>query len=346
MINELLRTLLFLPRQASTYALRVDHLHYFVILTTLTAATFIFLTAIYFVVRYRRRPGERTGGHFDSPRWLEALIVGVPLTLFLVWFGLGYSDYVWMRTPPKGAMDVYVVGKQWMWKFAYPGGPNGIDRLVVPQGRPVRLLLTSRDVIHSFFVPAFRLKQDALPGRYTEVFFTAREQGSFEVLCAEYCGTAHSQMRAEVTVLPAAEYDAWLAQQRQGLVARQDMAPVQTPASGLVDEGRLAAARQGCLGCHSADGSPHIGPTWRDLYGRRVHLKSGATVVADDGYLTESMMDPQAKIVAGYAPVMPTYQGQLSPLEAAAIVEYIRSLSEPGAAEKPQGPAYEPIRQR
>ncbi|MBI5543524.1 MAG: cytochrome c oxidase subunit II [Deltaproteobacteria bacterium] len=346
-MNEFLRRVLFLPEQASTFAKRVDLLHYFVILTTFAAATLIFLTAVWFVVRYRRRRGERTSARFASPPWLEALIVGVPLTLFLVWFGIGYADYVWLRTPPKGAMDVYVMGKQWMWKFAYPGGPNGLDRLVVPEGRPVRLLLTSRDVIHSFFVPAFRIKQDALPGRYSETFFTATRRGSFPAFCAEYCGTAHSMMRAEVLVLAAAEFDAWLASQRRGLQERQDLGQASLSPGSLTEEGRLAAVRHECLKCHSIDGTAHIGPTWRDLYRRPQRLESGQTVVADEGYLTESMMDPLAKVVAGYSPVMPTYQGQLSGPEAAAIVEYIRSLSSagppPAMRQEAPGPAYEPI---
>ncbi|HEY3451027.1 MAG TPA: cytochrome c oxidase subunit II [Myxococcales bacterium] len=325
-MNELLRRILFLPEQASTASLRVDHLHYFVIITTFVASSLIFLAGLYWIVRWRRRPGQHLTARFLPPWWAEILIVGIPLSFFLLWFVLGFRDYVWMRSPPPGAMDVYVTAKQWMWKFSYPDGPNAIETLTVPQGRPVRLLLTSRDVIHSFFVPAFRLKQDALPGRYTDAWFEARETGRFQVLCAEFCGSGHSLMRAEVVVLPPAEFDAWLAAQRRGLASRQDAGDGPSRPVTLVEQGRLAAERHRCLTCHTVDGTQHIGPTWQDLYRKTERLQDGKEIVADEGYLTESMMDPLAKIVAGYAPVMPTYQGQLSAPEAASIVEYIKSL--------------------
>lgn len=344
-LNEILRRALFLPEQASTYSLRADHLHYFVIITTFVSATLIGLTAVYWVFRWHRRPGTRTTPHFASPRWAEALIIGVPLSFFLLWFAMGFRDYVWLRDPPKGATDVYVMGKQWMWKFAYPGGPSSVESLVLPQGRPVRLLITSRDVIHSFFVPAFRVKQDALPGRYTEIWIEPRKTGRFDILCAEYCGSGHSFMRAAVTVLPPAEFDAWIARNRRGMTARQDMSLAAGPT--LVDQGRLAAESHQCLKCHTTDGTRHIGPTWLDLYGRQERLSDGSTVVADEPYLTESMMDPMAKIVAGYSPVMPTYQGQLSAAESAAIVEYIKSLrSRPLPSGPSEGPVYEPVRSR
>lgn len=342
-MSEVLRRLLFLPEQASTYALRVDRLHYFVILTTLAASAIIGATALYWLVRYRRRAGRAGVEPYHPPRWAEALIVVVPLSFFLLWVGLGFRDFVWLKSPPREASDVYVMAKQWMWKFSYPGGPSAVDVLTVPRGRPIRLLLTSRDVIHSFFVPALRLKQDALPGRYTEIWFEARQTGRFQVLCAEFCGTGHSAMLAELVVLPPAEYDAWLAAQRRGLVARQDASGPAT----IADEGRTVATRLGCLGCHSSDGSPHIGPTWLDLYRKPERLADGQEVTADEAYLTESMMDPLAKIVAGYAPVMPTFQGRMSAPEAAAVVEYIKSLQSgrirPGPSE---GPAYEPARAR
>jgi len=235
-----------------------------------------------------------------------------------------------------------------MWKFAYPGGPNAIDTLRVPAGRPVRLLITSRDVIHSFFVPALRIKQDALPGRYTQTWFNATQPGRYEIFCAEYCGLSHSSMLGELVVMPAAEFDQWLSDQRRGISVAQDSgpgggAPVR-PASNLVEEGRRVASEQGCLKCHTVDGTRHIGPTWTDLFGRDEKLATGKSVHADESYLTKSMMDPSADIVAGYQNVMPTYQGKLSPPDAAAIVEFIKSLRTSAVGSGPsEPPAYESV---
>jgi cytochrome c oxidase subunit 2 len=347
-MNELMRRILFLPEQASSYARSVDALHFFVITTTMIAAFGVFATALYFFVRYRRRSDTDVTPHVTPRAIHEVFFIGVPLSLFLLWFGIGYPQFASLSTPPKDAMDVYVQGKKWMWKFAYPGGPNAVDTLRVPANRPVRLLITSRDVIHSFFVPALRVKQDALPGRYTQTWFTADRPGRYEIFCAEMCGIGHSAMIGELVVMPEADFDQWVAAQRKGIAPAQDAAatPIEQVRAGssVVDEGRRVAAEQGCLKCHSVDGSQHIGPTWFNLYLRREKLKDGRTVVADEGYLTKSMMDPAADIVAGYQNVMPTYQGKLPPPEAAAIVEYIKTLRTTAEPEGPsQGPAYEPI---
>ncbi|MBU8897291.1 cytochrome c oxidase subunit II [Corallococcus sp. H22C18031201] len=319
-MNELLRRLFFLPEQGSTFATRVDALHFAMLLTTLGVGTGLGLTGLVFLVRYRRRASAEPTPHLIAPVWLEAVFVSVPLALFLLWFALGFRQYVWVESPPPDAMDVYVTAKQWMWKFAYPGGPSAIDTLVVPAGRPVRLLITSRDVIHSFFVPDFRFKRDAVPGRYTEIWFEAPRPGRHQVLCAEYCGLDHSQMRGEVVVLSPADFEAWRASRREGVpVAGESMA----------ERGEHVAASQGCLQCHSVTGVPHIGPTWWGLYGRVEPLVGGGKVLADEAYLTESMMDPLAKVVAGYPPVMPSYHGRLSAGDAGALVEFIKSLRPP-----------------
>ena len=347
-MNELLRRMLFLPPQGSDYARQVDSLHYFVIITTMIGAAGVFLTALYFFVRYRRR-SDTDVTPFVHPKAIhEIIFIGGPLTLFLLWFAIGFPQYVNRTLPPPDAMDVYVQGKKWMWKFAYPGGPNAIDTLRVPAGRPVRLLITSRDVIHSFFVPAFRLKMDALPGRYTQTWFQATKPGRYEIFCAEYCGLSHSSMLGEVVVMPPQEFDDWLTAQRRGLASAQDASSVRgervLPASNVVEEGRRVAAEQGCLKCHSVDGTRHIGPTWVDLYQRDEKLASGKTVRADEAYLTKSMMDPAADIVQGYQNVMPTFQGKLSPPEVAAVVEYIKSLRSPAVGSGPsEGPAYESV---
>lgn len=334
-----LQRILFLPLRASSFADRVDGLHYFVIVTTMLSATAVGLAALLFFVRYRRRHPQQQTPPVKPPWWVEALFVVVPLVFFLVWFGIGFRDFVWLQTPPKDAMDIYVMGKQWMWKFSYPEGPNSLEVLRVPTGRPVRLLLTSRDVIHSFFVPEFRVKQDVLPGRYTQTWFTATRPGRYQILCTEYCGTSHSLMRGEVVVMEAGEFDQWLADQRRGLLARVDGDPVpleRAPAEAtLVEQGRRIALREGCVRCHTADGTPHIGPTWLGLYRRVERLQTGETVVADEAYLTESMMDPLAKVVAGFTPVMPAFQGKLTAPEVAALVEYIKSLGTERLAREP-----------
>jgi cytochrome c oxidase subunit 2 len=324
LLNDILRNLLFLPDQASDWARHLDYLHYFVFIASMLGAWTTLATATVFVFRYQRKKGqdEESTPIVDPKPIHEAIFIGLPLVLFLSWFAIGYPQYVELQTPPRGATDVYVQGKKWMWKFAYPGGPNSTDVLRVPAGRPVRLLLTSRDVIHSFFVPALRLKQDALPGRYTQTWFNANVPGRYPIFCAEYCGLGHSSMLGELVVMPAAEWDAWMEQQRRG-------------SQPLAQDGRPVPAE---------DGTQHIGPTWLDLHGRTVKLENGRTVVADEAYLTRSMMEPNAEIVAGYKAVMPTYQGKLTAPDAAAITEFIKSLRTDAPTAEPQkGPIYVPV---
>ncbi|WNG63225.1 cytochrome c oxidase subunit II [Archangium gephyra] len=370
-MNELFRRVLFLPEQASTVAKDVDHLHYVIITTAMVAATAIFATAAYFLIRFRRRSETEVTRKVEGTLFWEVLFVGVPLSTFLVWFFVGYHDFIRMQTPPPDAMDVYVVGKQWMWQFTHPEGPNSIGVLRVPVGKPVRLLLTSRDVIHSFYVPAFRIKQDALPGAYTQTWFEVTKPGSYRVMCAEYCGLKHSEMWAEVQALSPEDYEAWMQEQRRGLVSRRDASPsapereephkparqaasydAQNPhgevmygeRGTLAERGERVAAERGCLKCHTVDGTAHIGPTWLGLYGRRERLTTGETVVVDEAYLTESMMKPGAKRVEGFEPVMPSFLGVLEAAEVAALVEYIKTLR--GArleTIRSEGPVYEPI---
>lgn len=331
-MNEFLRKLLWLPPQASTISTEIDHLHYFVIITTMIVSTVIGVGAIYFYVRYRWRGRIGAKGEpIYTSWWLEVAIIGLPAFFFLLWFGMGFRTFVKAYTPPKDAMDVYVMGKQWMWKFAYPDGPNGVGVLRVPVNKPVRLLITSRDVIHSFFVPAFRVKMDALPGRYTQTWFQATEPGTYQVLCTEMCGTGHSIMRAEVVVLPQAEFDQWMAEQHANTrVAQHDGNKTRFEnkphRATMAEMGRQIAASAGCFKCHSVDGSPHIGPTWLDMYRRKEVMEDGSTLVADEAYITESMMYPKARQVKGFQLVMPAYMGRLEGPESAAIVEYIKTL--------------------
>jgi cytochrome c oxidase subunit 2 len=348
-MNDLMRRLLFLPEQASTFAKPVDYLHYFVITVTMVVSVAVGVMAFAFFFKYRqRREGQSTPIVIPSVKF-EIVVIGVPLFFFLLWFVQGYKDYIWYTTPPKDTMDIYVMAKKWMWKFAYPDGPNAIGTIHVPANRPVRLLMTSRDVIHSFYVPDFRIKQDVLPGRYSETWFEANKPGRYQILCAEYCGTWHSQMWGEVVVMAPADFDVWMAEQKRGLAKRADTGGDDGGSfrGSLVEYGKRIAMSQGCLKCHSVDGSQHIGPTWLDLYMRHETLDNGQTIVADEAYLTDSMIDPRGKIVRGFKPVMPTFKGKLAAPEAAALVEFIKSLRSDNVQNVPSKEAvYEPVPQR
>ena len=348
-MNDLMRRLLFLPEQASTFAKSVDQLHYFVITVTMLASVATGLVAVAFLFKYRERAPEASTPIVNPSVKFELSVIVVPLFFFLLWFVQGYRDYVWYTTPPANTTDIYVMAKKWMWKFSYGGGgPNAIGTIHVPADRPVRLLMTSRDVIHSFFVPEFRIKQDVLPGRYTETWFEATKPGRYQILCSQYCGTWHSQMWGEIVVMPGPEFDEWLADQKRGALAdRVDTGTDDGPSfhGSLVEYGKKIAMAQGCLKCHSVTGEPHIGPTWLDLYDRRETLETGETVVADEAYLTDSMIDPRAKIVKGYKPVMPTFKGRLAAPEAAALVEFIKSLRSTSLENVPSKEAvYEPVK--
>lgn len=329
-MNEIMRRLLFLPEQASTFALDVDHLHYFVIIVTMVSSLGVGLVALAFFWKYRRQRENESTPDIQPTPMFEVVAISVPLAFFLVWFAIGFRDFVKLSSPPPDAMDVYVMGKQWMWKFAYPEGPNSIGVLHVPANRPVRLLITSRDVIHSVFIPAFRVKMDAQPGRYTETWFIATKPGRYQMLCTEYCGAQHSKMWGEVVVMAPEAFDEWIKEQQRGLVSRQDVLADESQVSqqgSLAQWGKQVAIYQGCLRCHNVSGpEPATGPSWVDLYQQPTKLADGREIIADEAYLTESMMEPTVKVVAGYQPVMPNYQGKLSGPEAAAIVEYIKSL--------------------
>lgn len=345
-MNEFLRQILYLPEQASTISNDIDHLHFWVIGSTMAGSSIVFLCAIWFTFRYRRRQeGELTTPVNGTA--LEIGFIGMLITLFVIFWVIGFHQYVRIRTPPKDAMVVYVTAKQWMWKFSYPEGKSTIATLVVPARRQVKLLMTSRDVIHSFYVPAFRLKQDVLPGLYMTLWFEAKSPGLYKIFCAEYCGLDHSRMWGDVVVLDPEDFDRWMegtptedvvampAGYHRETIADHDH-PEVNPApfavtvadrpKSMADIGREVAERRGCLACHTLDGQPHIGPTWRGLWGKTVTLTTGEKVVADEAYLTRSMMDPMVQIVQSFGPVMPTYQGLLDPAEVGALLELIRAL--------------------
>lgn len=326
-MNEMMRWLLALPEQASTVAFEIDVLHYVVVTTSMLGAVGVATAVAILLFRFRRRPGytpPRRGRRV--PVWAEIVAIVGLLGMFLVFWIIGFRQFVHLQTPPANAIDVYVVGKQWMWTFAYPDGTSSLGNLYVPAHRPVRLIMTSRDVIHSFFVPQFRIKQDVLPGRSTITWFEANRAGQFDIFCTEYCGTEHSMMRGKVIVLDDADWARWT---EAGPPAGQE----------LEAQGAKIAAERGCLRCHTVDGTPHLGPTWAGVYGSMIELASGERVRADEAYLTESMMDPERRLRRGYEPIMPTYLGLLDGGEIAALVEYIRSLpARPADSPLPAGP--------
>jgi cytochrome c oxidase subunit 2 len=215
-----------------------------------------------------------------------------------------------MLSPPANALEVYAIGKQWMWKFQHPGGQREIDALHVPVGHPVKMTMTSQDVIHSFYVPAFRIKMDVVPGRYTTIWFEASKPGVYHLFCAEYCGTNHSRMLGQVVALPPTQYEEWLSSNRQ-------VEPMAAAGARLFQQ-------MGCAMCHDVTS---LAPPLAGVFGSPVTLATGETVRADEGYIRESILDPRAKVVAGYGPIMPTFQGQLSEEELTQLVAYIKSLA-------------------
>jgi cytochrome c oxidase subunit 2 len=349
--------MLFLPRQGSTMARELDYLHYSVILITMGGALTVALVAAVFIARYRkgrvRRPVLSPEGRRPEKRarvyWMETLLGGGILLLFIVWWVVGYQQFVRLEIPPPNAIEIYANGKQWMWSFAYPNGRGSKGVLYVPAHRAVKLVMSSRDVIHSFYVPEFRVKKDVIPGRTTTLWFEVTGPGRYAAYCTEYCGEGHSTMRATVVALSDADYARMLEElprvEVDGPFYREpEVAGAAPPRSvSYAEVGENVAVTKGCLRCHTADGTPHIGPTWVGMYGASVNLQDGRQITADVAYLTESMMDPLAKVHAGFEPVMPSYQGRLDAGEVGALLEYIRSLStQPVASQSPLAPASAP----
>jgi cytochrome c oxidase subunit 2 len=302
------------PTQASTVAAQVDGLFFFLVAVSLFFATLIAGLIVVFMVRYRRRPGGDHAPDVHGSLALEAGWTLVPFGIAMVIFAWSASLFATIRRSPDDAMRINVVGKQWMWKLQHMEGRREINELHVPVGRPVELTMTSEDVIHSFYVPDFRVKQDAIPGRYTTLWFEATKPGTYHLFCAEYCGTLHSGMIGRVIAMEPAAFEAWLS----GREAGQPDVPIEVAGEGLF-------RAQGCGTCHRVDGSGQ-GPALNGVFGSRVTLATGETVVADDGYLRESILTPAAKMVRGYEPVMPTFKGLLSEEDVMRLVAYVKSL--------------------
>jgi cytochrome c oxidase subunit II len=298
------------PERASSMAGQVDAIYIFLLVICGMVALLVFTCLLYFAARYRSRAGVEAE-QIEGSTPLELTWSIIPLCVFMVFFAWGAVVYFKQRTPPRDATEVYVVAKQWMWKLEHAEGQREINELHVPVGRDVKLIMTSQDVIHSFYVPVFRMKQDVLPGRYTMAWFRATKPGTYHLFCAEYCGTQHSGMIGSIIVMAPAEYEAWMSG---------------GPAGPLSATGEKIFAELGCSTCHRAD-TQGRGPNLQGVFGKPVLLEDGRTVVADENYVRESILDPGAKIVNGFKPVMPTFQGLVSEEQLNALVAYVKSLS-------------------
>jgi cytochrome c oxidase subunit 2 len=302
------------PEGASSIAGKVDDLHWFLVVVALFFASLIAGLLLYFSWRYRRGRNPRPTGQIAGSMRLEILWSAIPLALSMVMFLWGAKLYAQIKTPPEEGMQVHVTAKQWMWKIQHPTGQREINALHIPVNRNIVLTMISEDVIHDFYVPAFRVKQDVLPGRYTNLWFRAEKPGRYHLFCAEYCGTKHSEMIGEVIVMEQADYEAWLS----GNLAGQDP----------VEAGKALFEKLRCDTCHAA-GPSQRGPSLIGVAGSEVALEGGGSVTADDGYLRESILEPTKKITAGYEKLMPTYKGQISEEEILLLIAYIESLSAP-----------------
>ena len=300
------------PESASNFAPDVDHLLFYLVAVSVFFTVLIFASIFYFAIRYRRRSDNELPKPIHASLVLEIAWSVIPFGLTMIMFAWGANIFFKESRPPKDAMQIYVVAKQWMWKLQHMEGQREINELHIPVGRPVKLTMTSEDAIHSFFVPAFRTKQDVVPGRYSTTWFTATKPGKYHLFCAEYCGTKHSGMTGWIYAMEPQDYQAWLSGGRSF--------------GSLAENGEKLFQDLACGNCHKADGSGRC-PSLVGLYGRSVQLADGRFVDADEAYLRESILQPNAKIVAGYQPLMPTFQGQVTEEGVLELIEYIKSLA-------------------
>ena len=303
------------PDRASTMAGNVDALYIFLLIVSGLMTLLIFVAVVYFAARYRYRRGV-PAVQIEGSIPLELTWSIIPLFVFMAIFLWGAVVFFRGRTPPRDSTEVYVVAKQWMWKLEHAEGQREINELHVPVGRDVKLIMTSQDVIHSFYVPAFRMKQDVLPGRYTMAWFRATKPGTYHLFCAEYCGTQHSGMVGSIVVMDPAQYEAWMSGGSTGPLAAT---------------GEKIFSQLGCATCHRTD-TQGRGPNLQGVFGKPVQLEDGRTVTADENYVRECILDPGAKRVKGFQPIMPTFQGLVSEEQVNALVAYVKSLSNSSAA--------------
>ena len=308
------------PASASISADRVDHLYFFLTGLTLFFTFSIFATIFYFMIKYRRRSEDERPPATEQSLSLELTWIVIPSLLCVFVFLWGASLFFAAARPPQGAMEIFVVGKQWMWHLQHPEGQREINQLHVPVDVPVRLTMTSEDVIHDFFVPAFRMKMDVVPGRYTSEWFEATQPGSYHLFCAQYCGTLHSGMTGTIEVMTPTDYAQWLRDNSTTM--------------SMTQAGQELFTRLGCDTCHLADGSG-TGPSLQGRFGKQVTLRDGQTRVMDEAYIRQSILDPKSLPLPNYRPVMPTFRGQATEEQILQLIAYIKSL---GLGERTQAP--------
>lgn len=305
--------------EASLASHDVDAVFIFILII---AGFFFILTQtllIYFAIRYRKKAGEEPVAtpYITGNQTLEVIWIVIPSLLLVAIFAYGLMVFIKMRTPLPGATVVNVTASQFQWSFKYEDGRTSVNELRLALGKPVKLVMTSSDVIHSLFIPDYRQKQDLVPGRFTYLWLLPKKTGTFDIYCAEYCGTGHSVMRATLIVMPQAEYQNWVQGEQNKL---------QAGTQSLADKGKTLFESSGCLGCHSIDGSPKVGPTLKGVFGRTVQLSNGKTVVADEEYLRESLVEPNEMVVKGFQPIMPTFKATLKVDELTAVIAYLKTL--------------------
>lgn len=306
-----------LPPAKTTHADAVDKLFGFVNFVSVILVVGITIAVIYFVVKYYRKSENEVTPIIRQNVPLEVTWTIVPLFLVFIVFGWGFKGFMELTQVPENAYEIQVTAQRWSWTFEYPNGATTTNNLHVPANRPVKLIMKSRanDVIHSLFVPAYRVKKDVLPNQYTQLWFNVKEPGKSDLFCAEYCGTGHSDMTGTVIAHSKEDYKDWLAQ--AGAASAEDLPPV--------ERGKKLFTQNACQTCHSLDGTRKTGPTIKGLFGSKEKLKSGKTITVDENYLRESILNPNAKIAAGYAAVMPSFKGQLSDDQIDALIEYIKA---------------------
>src|SRR5882757_10358247 len=297
------------PREASTIAPYADALYFFLLLITVVGLVLVGCLIFGFAIRYRKER-HPVAIQVEGSTLLEATWTIIPLALFLIVFVWVALLYFRIYNPPTNAMNIYIVGKQWMWKAEHPGGQHEINALHIPVGRNVQLTMISQDVFHSFSIPAFRVKREVIPGRYSTVWFRATQEGTYHLFCTQYCGTLHSSMIGDIVAMSPDDYKKWTAGSTSG--------------QSLAQNGERLFASLGCVSCHSATAGAR-GPNLAGIYGAKEMLTDGKTVTVDDAFLRGCILNPSAHVVMGYVPIMPTFQGQISEEGLIDLVEYIKS---------------------
>ena len=304
-----------MPSQASTLAPDIDNLFWFI--TAVSAFFFVLITALMliFVKRYRRRSENEITPHITHNQKLEIAWSVIPLFILIGIFFWGFNGYMRAQIAPANSIEIQVRAKKWGWEFEYPDGMRTLNEFHVPVNRPVRLVMNSEDVLHSFFVPTFRVKMDVLPRRYTELWFQATQAGTHQVFCTEYCGKGHSDMLAKVHVDDEAAYQKWLVEGDESMKTMP-----------LPELGQITYENAGCATCHSLDGTRRDGPSWKGIFGQTRNFNDGTSAVVDENYIRQSILEPNAKVVQGFEPVMPTFKGLLRDRQVLGVIEYIKQL--------------------